>query len=400
MTMDELQGTQSRARYLVAFGSWKLRHNEPLNPDEAVLRLMPLLEPPAELQRVACVVDITQSSFAQSGVVLDTRGDEEPWIGRIPDLADEVPLALVAEQDGELRLTHLLMRLAEPVAQFYRVDEQPYAALPLWQRISELNEQGHLRLSNHECYYLKDQQDIELEQKLSLDAPFPYLELCLRLRRSLADGEAPGFRAQYGDEYQFWSYDNFFYEIQPNERREAGYVSVISYCKKKRSWDDPMFMFKKKIYSEDSLERWERNFENQRVEGDKQAALRDYFGYPIAALPTWRRTRCDVAFESDAGHVFMVNFDDCRVWDAEPGSERLQQVEVEYLKTRGVPDRASIYEDFNRLVAFVEQKVQDWGFTSRRTHYSKLTFLKDYVASAPQRLDSNSARTGAGVNHP
>jgi hypothetical protein len=259
------------------------------------------------------------------------------------------------------------------------VQDPGEVAGPLWKRIAQINEEQHLVLSNHECFYIKDEQDIELEQKLTLGISYPYLELCTRLYRALADGEAPGFRPQLGDEFQFWSYDNFFYEIQPNERREAGYVSVISYCKRKRAWNDPMFMFKKKIYAVDTLERWERNFENQWVEGDKGEALSSYFGYPIEPLPTWRRTRCDVAFESDAGNIFMVNFDDCRVIDGAAGRGRLQQAEVEYLKTRGTPQRASIYADFERVVAFTERKLGEWGFQPERTHRSKLTFLKEYA---------------------
>jgi len=363
-------------RCWVVFGTWKLRHNEPMSPGEAVLRLIPLRLAP-DLSRSTVNVKICAETFASDGRRIDGDDRSDPWSGLLPSLEEEIPLALAVEEDGRLVIRHALMRIVEPIAQFFRV-EDPGGSAGLAERIAAVNQAGHLILSNHECFYVKDEQDIELEQKLTLGKPYQYLELCLRLCRALAAGEAPGFQPQLGDELQHWSYDNWFYEIRPNEKREGGYLSVISYCKKKRSWDDPMFMFKKKIYDVDSLERWERNFENQRVEGDKKEALERYFGYPIAPLPTWRRTRADVAFESDAGNIFMVNFDDCRV-DAGAPECRLQQGEIEYLKTRGKPDRAQIYADFERLVAFTESKLRDWGYSPSRTHYSKLTFLKEYV---------------------
>jgi hypothetical protein len=368
----------------LVFGSWKVRHNEPLAPGEAALRLLPLADGRAPAGNTWSL-RMERASFLPEGQCIGANGHSEPWSGLLPDPADEVPLALVRQGPTGPRIEYLLMRLLEPLAQFFRVTDPGPVETPLWRRIAELYQRDHLLLSNHECYYVKDQQDIELEQKLDLGVPYPYFELCIRLYRALADGEAQGFRPQLGDEFQQWSYDNFFYEIQPNERRDAGYVSVISYCKRKANWNDPMFMFKKKIYDLDTLERWERNFENQWVDKDMGAALGDYFGYPVAKLPTWRRSRCDVSFESEAGNIFMVNFDDCRVVDGEAPRNRLQQCEIEYLKTRGVPDRTTIYADFERVVAFTEAKLAQWGLRPTRTHLSKLTFLKTYAAGAEAR---------------
>src|SRR4051812_30898301 len=185
-------------------------------------------------------------------------------------------------------------------------------------------------------------------------------------------------RPKYTQEFQNWSYDNYLYEILPNPQGDAGYVSVLCYCTKKHRWNDPMYMYKKKVYNEDSLERWERNYKNQWVDRDKKELLEKYFGYPIRELPPWRRSRCDLGVESVVhGNVFMINIDNCQIHDGYAASRQLQQCEIEYLKTRGVPQLDAIYEDFWNLVGHVRDAFQRIGIDSITTHYSKLTWLRD-----------------------
>jgi hypothetical protein len=77
----------------------------------------------------------------------------------------------------------------------------------------------------------------------------------------------------------------------------------------------------------------------------------------------------------------MVNFDDCQVHDDPGEAGRLQQCEIEYLKTRGVPDRNAILDDFQALVAEVERHLAQRGLAPQRSTRSKLTFLREHAAA-------------------
>ena len=43
-------------------------------------------------------------------------------------------------------------------------------------------------------------------------------------------------------------------------------------------------MYKKKVYSEDTLERWEKNYHDNWVDRDKQEMLEEYFQYKTNLL--------------------------------------------------------------------------------------------------------------------
>lgn len=368
----------------IVFGSWKLRHNEPTKPDERRLILHPLPED-GRCEDVSILLDLRRRSrptyIYEPGTLIAADAAEETLSNLSADL---VPLAVVRFRGGELELTHLLTRVEIQITHLLRVDGLParIASATLDQDLRSHFERAHIRLNNFECYYIKGMPDTELEQKFDITAPYDYLEASRRFYAELEEGAITGFRPQLGDEIQPWSYDNNFCSILPNEQGIGGYVSIMHWSrKKKESWDEPVVTFKKKMFKEDALERWERNYHNQRIEGTPEEALAAYFKLPLARLPEWRRTRFDIACECVAtGNVFMINLEDSRVFDDRTPEGRLQQCEIEYLKTRGVPDEKAIYADFEALSREVERFMERFGLSFTRSNYSKLTFLNEYIA--------------------
>jgi hypothetical protein len=358
----------------VVYGSWKVRHNEPIEPPQDALILQAI--PP--YQRAATTVRLDKARELQlNGATVLAASGAASAADQLPD--GYIPLALVEQADAGYAITHLATIVDLWSAQFMRAPEtQPSPDAPLWQRIYDLYDEHHHIYSTHERYFTKARETTELEQKLHFSSHASYVRLVQQIYEALDNGEIAGFYPKYTQEFQCWSYDNYLYEILPNERGDSGYVSILQYCTRKPAWNAPMMMYKKKVYNEDSLERWEKNYKNKWVERDKQELLEEYFGYPIRELPTWRRSRCDVGVESVVnGNIFMINVDDCRIHQAPDALHALQQCEIEYLKTRGEPSLAAIYNDFWSLVEQISQLFRRLGIEPSATNYSKLTWLRD-----------------------
>ncbi|PUA41315.1 hypothetical protein C5U62_32595 [Pseudomonas protegens] len=378
--------------YFVAYGNWKLRFAQPtLDDSERLLRLYRL---PADLDASSHTLLEDLAAQIDTNYCIEISADGAESVGSQPAktsnlFGDEIPLAVVEHSsDKQYRIHHRLTRIDPWIVHLIRIGSPVFVPeRTLWKTLAASFDKDHLQLNNWECFYIKGLPDTELEQKFHIEGNFPYFSVCKAWWERVDGRQIPGVVPQLGDEIQYWSYDNHFCEITENTKGDNGYVSVMQYCKRKSSWDDPLFTFKKKVFNEDALERWERNYENQWLQGDPVTALSEYFDYPLKRLPDWRRTRLDLACEiTETGNLFMVNFEDCRVHGAHEnatGNGRLQQCEIEYLKTRGTPDESLIYRDFERITQEVERFMDELGLKYQRTNYSKLTFLREYVAEQP-----------------
>lgn len=390
--------------FLLAFGDWRLRHNEPCEGARATLSLRALPVGRHAPEHHSLLLDLRGplSEHGRVGHQGFTPCDPGTSVASANLASHELPLAALQLQGAQVRVTHLLTRVEKHLSHLIR-PPQPLPPGPLATLASLLREgfeANHLALNNFECHYIKGLPDTELEQKFNIGGAYDYHLLNRQWFEALAEGRIAGFAPQFGDEIQHWSYDNDFARILPNDQQASGYLSVMHWSRsRKAQWDDPVVTFKKKLYAEDALERWERNYPNQRVGGDAEAALRHFFQLPIAMLPSWRRTRCDMACESLAsGNIFMVNFEDSRVRNDSSARGRLQQCEIEYLKTRGQAHDARIYEDLAQLSQAVESFMRAQGLDCERTNYSKLSFLEQYVQAMPAQLASASApAAGAGT---
>lgn len=370
--------------HFIIYGSWALRHNEPLAAEHTVLRLHRL----------------HHARPADHSLLLDLRGSDVPlatlsaanglrWHENAPPVAcanlsaRELPLAVVRIEGEQVTITHLLTRVERHTSHLIHPHRPASSCLlvELAGALREAFQANHLYLNNFECYYVKGMPDTELEQKFNIDGEYDYHLVNRQWFTALAEGRIEGFALQLGDELEHWSYDNDFCRIAPNPDGIAGYVSIMHWSRKRKaSWDEPVVTYKKKLYQEDALERWERNYPEQVLAGCATEALGQFFELPMAPLPRWRRTRYDIACESlVTGNIFMVNLEDSRIENVAAPAGRLQQCEIEYLKTRGTPDEATIYADIELLSKKVEVFLREAGLTVERTNYSKLTFLEDYV---------------------
>lgn len=366
----------------IIFGSWKIRHAEPLGADERILHLCAA---PARLQTGASVAADLRADLLR---LADWDGGLKPADGTLAAQnlsAELVPLG-VAELDGTtVTVTHLLTRVEVHCSHFLKIEPVriDISRQDLTERLFAACDAAHLRLCNYECLYIKGLPDTELEFKFNIRTGYNFYTINRMFYEKLDRGEIEGFMPQLGDEIQHWSYDNNFCEILPNADKVGGYVSIMYWSKKKRAnWDERVVTYKKKLFHEDALERWERNYHNLYVDGTPEESLASYFDLPLASHPDWRRTRLDIACEAhDTGNIFFLNFEDSRVFNDSSPEGRLQQCEIEYHKTRGTPDELLIYRDFERLGAAMERFMTEIGLTYEKTNYSKLTFLKDYMST-------------------
>jgi len=364
----------------IVLGNWQVRHDEVVPLSQRKLYFVEL--PETENKRHKTILFDISSAAAP---LLDApQGDVVTGLVKANLCEAYIPLSVVSYEDGHARISHLVHRIEIFITHFYQLDALPVQVSKngLFNDLSALYRENYLYLNNFECFYEKGIPDTELEQKFSIKENYNFYEMNERFYTALTNGEIKDFRPHLGDEIEHWSYDNDFFEIAPNEKKIAGYVSVMHWSRKKKvRFDEPVVTFKKKLYQEDALERWERNYHFQQIETTPEAALRDFFQLPLSELPSWRRVRLDIACEhTPTGDIYMLNFEDCRLKDVHEPQGRLQQCEIEYLKTRGKANEENIYQGFNALVGVVENFISDQGLSFEKNHYSKLTFLKDYMA--------------------
>lgn len=367
---------------IVIFGSWKVRHAEPLDRSERTLVFCAV---PDRLQVGASIAADLRGQLARVAIYRD-RLEEANGVHVAQNLSgDDVPLAIAEFVGPMVTITHLLTRVEVHKSHFLSVSPLS-VTIPdqdLVGALFALCDQEHLRLCNYECLYYKGLPDTELEFKFNIRTSYNFYSINRLFYEKLDRGEIEGFMPQLGDEIQHWSYDNNLCEILPNAEGVGGYVSIMYWSKKKRAnWDERTVTFKKKLFHEDTLERWERNYHNLYVQGTPEESLASYFDLPLASCPDWRRTRLDIACEAnDTGNIFFLNFEDSRVYNDSSPEGRLQQCEIEYHKSRGVPDDDLIYRDFERIGQAMENFLAEIGLPYEKSNYSKLSFLKDYMAS-------------------
>ncbi len=303
----------------IVFGSWKIRHDEPLELHEKTLRLYPL----EGLDTRDHSIYLDMRSTYTDGLELS----DGEWLEKhfsVPEALDNmsevaIPLAIVSGAQNQWTLTHLTTRLEKHVSHLLKIPggSREATSVDLLAMLIDVFDQHHIKMNNFECFYIKGMPDTELEQKFDIKGEYDYHLLNKLWYAALDDGKLNGLAPQLGDEIEHWSYDNYFCKILPNAQNVAGYLSIMHWSRlKKTNWDQPVVTFKKKLYDEDALERWERNYAGQFIEGTPEESLARYFKLPLWTLPSWRRTRYDIACEVlSTGNIFMVNFEDSRVWD-------------------------------------------------------------------------------------
>lgn len=234
-----------------------------------------------------------------------------------------------------------------------------------------------LFLNNHLLYYRKGFAGKELEYKYTLTPPVDIWTVTVRLYQRLRHGGMPGYIVEYRDELQVWDYLNHLFQVTDPEP-DRGYVSFIPTT-------DGKNQVKRKWFSEDTFDRRETHTHGVDAAEGYERYLAEVLGVTAVRLPSFRRVRYDVNVESErTGHIYGVFFDHVSLLDAP--DVVLHQCEIEYLRTRTTiqPDEDTIMAEFPAVAEWVESFLRDQGLAYERSHYSKMSFLRDVVAARPE----------------
>jgi len=322
--------------------------------------------------------------------VLDRPGLATEFMDYIRDaaemrLTDYTPWLLwqTAREGGQLRVDVLLAsRSRQSGTSFARVStlrlpldastSQIYRALPGFS--PELVQSITMESLN----FIRLETGTEIEVKLGLPAGSSIWSLASRFHQLVHDGRMPGFIPDLGIDLQRWQFSIQMYEVL-GPLEERGYISFSP---------NPTgsFVMQRKVFLHDGIRRQEAPIQTITVpDGDLGRYLDEHYPQLIVrALPSFHRTRFDINVESSrTGHVFGIVVDEVNV---PTHGATLQQVELEYFRSRvhAGCTAETIQPELERLTAEVSSNLTAMGIAHQRYYYSKLSFLRDLVASHPR----------------
>lgn len=288
----------------------------------------------------------------------------------------------VREADGRTLVhVHSQIRFCLEDACFIRTSPQPIEVSDV-RDLSWLAEavarhaEGFLFLGNHQRYYQKCFPGKELEYKYTLQPPADIWSLTVRLYQRLRAGSLPGYLMEYRDEFQAWDYVNHLYQVTAPVP-DRGYVSFIPTT-------DGKNLVKRKWFTQDTFSRRESHTYGVVPAAGYDDYLRTELGVSATKLPSFRRVRYDVNFESArTGHVYGIFFDHVSL--LEQPSVMLSQCELEYLRSRTIlqPSEEDVLAEIADIAVWLEAFLREQGLADERGYYSKLSFLLDAVAARP-----------------
>jgi hypothetical protein len=295
-----------------------------------------------------------------------------------------VPLFYVTCQ-GDRAHVHSQIRFLAEDACFVRVTQEPITVTEAGEfgwlpEAVRLHEGKSLFLNNHQRYYRKCFTGKELEHKYTLAPPVDIWTLTAQLYRDVRGGALPGYLMEYRDEFQAWDYLNHLFDVTGPGEANRGYASFIPTT-------DGKHLMKRKWYLEDSFERRESHTYGLSVadDGGFERYISEELGVEATRLPSFRRVRYDINFESArTGHVYGIFFDHCALLRARDVT--LNQCELEYLRSRTAvePDESGITAEMEDVARWLESFLRERGLDSERGVYSKRTFLREAVAARPE----------------
>lgn len=231
-------------------------------------------------------------------------------------------------------------------------------------------------LNSHQCAWRKAFPGQELEHKYTLLPDTPIWDLAVDTSHQIHHNALPGFVLKYHDQMQVWDYLNHLYDIHAPQA-ERGYVSFIPTAA------DDGWRMKRKWFTADTFARREQLTDIPAVT-DLDAYVRDALHVKAKRMPTFRRIRYDVNIESLAtGHYYGIFFDRCHL--LQQSTVAMCQCEIEYCRTRTTraPSETSVLEEIDIVADWTENLLVAHGIVSPRSHYSKLSFLRQAVEDHP-----------------
>ncbi|MFJ6392832.1 hypothetical protein ACIQJT_35125 [Streptomyces sp. NPDC091972] len=234
------------------------------------------------------------------------------------------------------------------------------------------------RIAGEANQYFNFEPETEVEAKITVESLQTPWDLASHLAAVVSRGDLRGFIPDVGTEFQRWQHHQDTFEIT-GPANEVGYFAFLPK-------PEGSFLLKHKTFAHDALRRREVfKFDVTLPEGtDFEGYLKETFPrLTVRRLPHLVRTRFDVNVEStQTGHFYGIEVDEVVV---EGYPQTLRQVEIEYHHSRrheGL-SRDSIEPELLGLEKAVRSELDALGVTCHSGFYSKLSFLKDTIASRP-----------------
>lgn len=388
----------------LVFGPWQARF-ESVPADAGPFYTASIPAPGGETTRIVTWSDLEIHPATQTACA---AGREEPidvtlrfadltLVVSTPDVDEDshdtvaaVPLALLAPVDNEW-VIYLPIRMDGDNGLFMRVDAMPaepgtgppelHAVI---HRLPALAENA----GSHECWYFKHDENIEYEHKFTLEPDTDIYTLARQVRNNVGLGELRRYRWEYRDDWQTWQFDNYLFDVTGPLESDCGYASFIPKL-------GGGHIIKRKIYPEDGFRRTELKSlcpQPLPTVADKAAHLRDALDLEVTYLGRFRRIRFDVQLENiDTGHIHSIMIDRCTFPDYDPTI--LQQLEVEYLRSRGTARdcEAEICDELDELKTWSRSLLEQLGIGADEQYMSKATFLQQlsqrHASGAAARSD-------------
>ncbi|WP_431957988.1 hypothetical protein [Nocardia lijiangensis] len=292
-----------------------------------------------------------------------------------------MPLALLAEHQRRWAV-YLPSRITDDAGLFHHVadlgetvGERPSATV-IGQVIERLPEFS-AEIGSHECWYFTQDPSTEYEHKFTLPQSIDIYALTRKIADQIGSGRLAHLRPEFGNSFEMWQFDNYMFEVTGPTADDRGYASFIP----RRAGG---YVLKRKQFAADGFARLESKL---RVPDylTSTAQKRDFLtglGLATVYLGQFLRTRFDVNVESTVtGHIYSVMADRCEF--ATPQSAPLQQLEIEYLRSRGTARecRAEIITELDDLKGWAADYLAAQQILASPGYLSKFTYLRSLVAS-------------------
>ena len=224
---------------------------------------------------------------------------------------------------------------------------------------------------NDNCWYTKWKPNYEIERKYTFTEELPDTwALINRLYQQIICGKLKGFVPELDKEFQVFDYESHIYEVlSPKEQK--GYISFIPQS-------DGLMTIKQKRFEQNSEIRKETVTWNNKLslENSQEQAVKMIGKGELRRLPTFRRKRFDVNFESlKTGNIFGIYLDICRV--TEPGYHgAFGQCEVEYCRSRTLWPIQDVMREYENVCTFTKKFLLKESVSFEQNLFSKLDFVR------------------------
>jgi hypothetical protein len=303
--------------------------------------------------------------FGTNGLFIEGSGRDP-----VPDDAPPLAVAVVGAPGTRLyHLVHQTVRGCLYVCYFTAPDlvgGTDLETMRRWLAEAKPRWQAVRPLLSDDCAYSKWRADIEMERKFTFTGIPDTWRLIRALHREICDGALPGFVPELDRDFQVFDYESHIYAVR-GEPEEQGYISFIPQA-------DGRMTIKRKWFQRNAEIRRESLYPDQALDVSQiPARVTELVRAPVQRLPSFRRKRFDVNFESLAtGNVYGIYFDICRT--VERPEHGFSQCEVEYCRTRSFEPLSRVTEEFERVAGFTSDFLVRARQPFAQDLYSKLDF--------------------------